>query len=91
MINILYILNKNVVPGGDSKYWPYFLKYLQEDLKKKYINMRFVFLNKDFKKYVFTKNNLWYENKEMGNYDVSELFEEANSIEKKYKFTFTYY
>jgi len=88
MINILYILNKNVVPGGDSKYWPYFLKYLQEDLKKKNINMRFVFLNKDFKKYVFTKNNLWYENKEMGNYDVSELFEEANSIEKKYKFTF---
>lgn len=88
MANILWIVNKYTIGKKDEKFYPVFLKYIQEELNKKGHQLSFVFFSKSFIDSVLSQNNFMYDEDRYTNLKYNDLQIEAARIEKEYNFTF---
>jgi len=88
MKKVLWIMNKYVRGDKAEKYYPYFLKYLQDELVKNDCEMHFVFFSKLMKKSIIGKNNHFFNSGVYEKLNDQDIDTEARRIEKKYAFTF---
>lgn len=88
MASILWIVNKYIVGKKDEKFYPIFLKNIQEELNKKGHQLSFVFFSQSFNESVLSGNNYFYELEKYSDRSFSDLQFEASRIEREYSFTF---
>lgn len=88
MANILWIVNKYIDGKKDEKFFPVFLKSIQEKLNEKGHQLTFVFFSKMFNESVLTQNNFFYDEIRSSNLTSLDIQIEAERIEKEYGFTF---
>jgi hypothetical protein len=88
LTKVLFIVNKYVSGQGNQKFYPYFLKYLQDNINEKDFDLRYVFFSDLFKESVITKNDYWYNESDLKKLDNQTLEAKARQIEGDYKFTF---
>src|SRR3989344_3553324 len=83
-MQILWILNKYVDGGSLSRYYPDFLRYVEEEVAKSGNKIHFLFFSDAMRPRAKTTNNFFYEQKKITE-DASAV---ANKIENEYQFTF---
>ena len=88
MKKILWVMNKYVSGGVGQDYYPYFLKYTQDDFKKYGLELHFVYFSSLFKKNAITTNNHFYNPAKSNVTADAELESQAARIERDYNFTF---
>ena len=81
-------MNKYVTGDKDQAYYPYFLKYLQDELKGKDVELHFVFFSDLMKDCILGNNNHFYNATNIDDMSENEIQKEAQRIEKNYAFTF---
>jgi len=81
-------MNKYVCGGKKNKYYPHFLRYLQNELHCKNYDLHFIYFSNLMKKNVSGENNHFYNSRVYDNLKENEVFFEATRIEKEYGFTF---
>lgn len=87
MSKILWIMNKYVTVERNHAYYPYFLKYLQEKLGQKELELHFVFFSDLMKNFILGKKNHFYDARAYNSLNKDEIQIEARRIEQYYKFT----
>ncbi|MDC0235155.1 hypothetical protein OAK09_02290 [Candidatus Marinimicrobia bacterium] len=88
MKKILWIVNKYVTGNKDQAYYPDFLKYLQDELKGKDVELHFVFFSDLMKGCILGNNNHFYNAGDFNEMTKNGIQKEAQRIEKEYAFTF---
>ena len=81
-------MNKYVTGKIDQAYYPYFLKYLQDELQTKGLELHFVFFSELMKNNILGRRNHYYNSSEYAHLTEDYLLHEAGRIERDYAFTF---
>ena len=81
-------MNKYVNGAKEQAYYPFFLEYLQADLKAKGIQLHFVIFSDLMKDFILGDNNHFYNADDFNGMTKNEIEKEAYRIEKEYAFTF---
>lgn len=84
-MNILWITNKYVDGSSLSRYYPDFLKCVEENIATLGHQVHFVFFSDAMSEKVKTKNNFNYIPRQIGTGNIRKT---ANQIENDYQFTF---
>ena len=88
MSKILWILNKYVGREKDEEFYPYFLKYTQQELETKGHQLSFALFSDLLSECKIVSNKFVYLENVVLILSVKELIAEAKRIEKEYEFTF---
>jgi hypothetical protein len=82
-MNILWVLNKYVEGGCLSRYYPDFLKGIEEEVERSGNKIYFIFFSEAMRDKAKTKNNIFYKETRIKNAKSV-----AKRLEKDYEFTF---
>ena len=88
MAKILWIMNKYVTCKGTERYYPFFLKKVQQELKKKGYELFYIFFTDLFDNDDLIDNKIKYNKDKYSILSKNELTNEAERIERDYGFTF---
>lgn len=88
MSKVLWIVNKYLTGQKNEKYFPLFLKYVQDGLIKEGHQLSFIFFSNMFISSAQTEDNFIYQAGEFSDLSSEQIKLEAIRIERDYNFTF---
>jgi len=88
MSKILWIMNKYAGKEKAEKYYPFFLKFVQDEMNAKGHQLNFVFFSNLFVPFTLSKGDFFYNSDNYSNLSKKQLQNEAIRIEKEYSITF---